>query len=730
MKFKEVMTPNPLTLSPDQTVREVASIFLGRRIDGAPVVNEWGELIGLFTKSHIMRVVAEGRDLDTPVRDLMTKDNIITAGPEDDIDDFYQGPEEISGTKVIDPLHGFMGGEVAIQKAQFGRLPIVEGKKVVGMFTRTDTTKVFLEQLQKVGSELVTILDSVHNGILSVDRRGDIRVFNRAAERLLGKSAEAVLGKNAKACFPTTKILETLKTGEARYAVRVNINNKTLISNHAPIIKDGEIIGAVAVFQDITELEEISRELEYTKELNAELDAIFESSYDGLFVTDGNGVVVRLNKALERTTGLKGEEMLGKNMRELVDTGYFSDSVTLLAIEKREPVTLLEKTGAGKIILVTGNPIFNQKGEVVRVLTNCRDITELTELRDKLERMQGLSKHYATQLQQLRMKYAEWQHMVISSAKMENLMELVVRLAQVDSTILIQGESGVGKELIAETIHANSPRRKGPFIKVNCGAIPENLLESELFGYEEGAFTGARKEGKAGTFELAGGGILFLDEIGELPLNLQVKLLRVLQDREITRVGGTKSIPIDVRIIAGTNRDLAKMVEEKLFREDLFYRLNVVPLVVPPLRERLEEIPAFVSHFLNKYNQRYSLHKRVAPEVIDAFMQYNWPGNVRELENLIERLVVTTAHDTITCEDLPPYLGGSRANQVTSEIAVSEVIPLRYAIEALEKQLLEKAFAKYKTTRKIAKELGVNQSTVVRKAAKYGLGTHRTAVNT
>ncbi len=729
MKFKEVMTPNPLTLSPDQTVKEVAAVFLERRIDGAPVVNEWGELIGLFTKSHIMRVVAEGKDPNTRVKDLMTKDNIITAGPEDDIDDFYQGPEEISGTKVVDPLHGLMGTEVGMHKAKFGRLPIVEGKKVVGMFTRTDTTKVFLEQLQKVGSELMTILDSVHNGILSVDRRGDIRVFNRAAERLLGKSAEAVLGKNAKACFPATRILETLKTGEAKHAVRVNINNKTLISNHAPIIKDGEIIGAVAVFQDITELEEISRELEYTKELNAELDAIFESSYDGLFVTDGNGVVIRLNKALERTTGLKGEEMLGKHMKELVEDGYFSDSVTLKVIEKKEPVTLLEKTGAGKIILVTGNPIFNERGEVVRVLTNCRDITELMELRDKLERMQELSHHYAVQLQQLRMKYAEWQHMVIASAKMENLIELVIRLAQVDSTVLIQGESGVGKELIAETIHSNSPRRKGPFIKVNCGAIPENLLESELFGYEEGAFTGAKKEGKAGTFELASGGTLFLDEIGELPLNLQVKLLRVLQDREITRVGGTKPIPVDVRIIAGTNRDLARMVEEKLFREDLFYRLNVVPVTVPPLRERIEEIPAFVTHFLNKYNQRYNLRKRVSPEVVDILMQYHWPGNVRELENLIERLVVITPHDTITREDLPGYLGGGKMTRTASEVAVSDIIPLRYAIEALEKQLLEKAFAKYKTTRKIAKELGINQSTVVRKAAKYGLGNHNKAVN-
>lgn len=304
---------------------------------------------------------------------------------------------------------------------------------------------------------------------------------------------------------------------------------------------------------------------------------------------------------------------------------------------------------------------------------------------------------------------------------MEQLMKLALRLAQVDSTILVQGESGVGKELIAETIHSSSPRREKSFIKVNCGAIPENLLESELFGYEEGAFTGAKKEGKIGIFELANGGTLFLDEIGELPLNLQVKLLRVLQDREITRVGGLRSIPVDLRIIAGTNQDLRAMVQKRTFREDLFYRLNVVPLLVPPLRDRAEEIPAMVAHFLHKYNQRYSLAKYMTPEVIDVLMGYHWPGNVRELENLVERMVVITPGERITVEDLPLHLAGGRGMEQGARIAVSDIVPLRYAVENVEKQLLEKAFARFKTTRKIARELEIDQSTVVRKAAKYGI---------
>jgi TyrR family helix-turn-helix protein len=302
---------------------------------------------------------------------------------------------------------------------------------------------------------------------------------------------------------------------------------------------------------------------------------------------------------------------------------------------------------------------------------------------------------------------------------MKTLLSTVVRLAQFDSTILVTGESGTGKELIAETLHKNSTRKNGPFIKVNCGAIPENLLESELFGYDYGAFTGAKKEGKAGYFQLATGGTLFLDEIGDLPFNLQVKLLRVLQNKEIVRVGGSKSIPVDVRIVTGTNHNLLEQVEKKMFREDLYYRLNVVPIHVPPLRDRKEDIPALVTHFMQLYNRKHKLNKKIAPELVDIFMGYSWPGNVRELENLIERLLVVTTKDLITREDLPSFL--TEALPSSSEILVTGILPLQDAVETVEKQILTKAYEKYRTTRQMAKELKVDASTVVRKAAKYGI---------
>lgn len=356
-----------------------------------------------------------------------------------------------------------------------------------------------------------------------------------------------------------------------------------------------------------------------------------------------------------------------------------------------------------------------------------RDITELNMLKQRLEQVQGLSELYASELSSLRIKYASPLRLVANSVPMRKMLEMVFRVAQVESTILITGESGTGKELIAEIIHENSPCRTGPYLKLNCGAIPEHLLESELFGYEGGAFTGARKEGKPGYFELADGGTLFLDEIAELPLGLQVKLLRVLQSKEITRVGGTTPFSVDVRIIAATNRDLMELVKSKLFRGDLYYRLNVLPINVPPLRERKDDIPNLVAYFMKVFNEKYQLAKRVSPEVIDIFMEHNWPGNVRELENLIERLVVITAGDMITTADMPAHLFPESITDKDTEapaVSVSAIIPFKDAVESVERQILEQAYEKFSSARQIARELQVDVSTIVRKAAKYGISTH------
>lgn len=461
-----------------------------------------------------------------------------------------------------------------------------------------------------------------------------------------------------------------------------------------------------------------NEEIQYYKDLKDEYDAIFDSSYDGIYITDGKGITLRLNKACERIEGVTAKDVIGKHMKELVDMGVYSESVTLKVLEKKAPVTILQNVQNGKEVIATGNPVF-KNGEIIRVVTNSRDITELNRLKKELYETKQLTEKYHSELEILRQEQTRTGDIIVKSSAMRKVIDLVVHVAKVDSTVLIQGESGVGKEIIAKIIHRNSNRRKGPFIKVNCGAIPETLLESELFGYEKGAFTGASKTGKIGLIELANEGTFFLDEIGELSLNLQVKLLRVLQEREILRVGGEKPIPVDIRIIAATNRDLKKMVQEKAFRDDLYYRLNVVPVTVPPLRERKDDIQPFIMLFLNKFNNKYNLQKRISPEVVETLIQYDWPGNVRELENLIERLVVTVSEEEISVEHLPGAFRDYEKGRNT--FTLNDFRTYQEAINNFEKNLLITVMKNSKSTQEMAEILNVNRSTITRKLKKHNI---------
>ncbi|MGE5373315.1 MAG: sigma 54-interacting transcriptional regulator [Solirubrobacterales bacterium] len=688
MLSRNLMNPNPITVRPNQTAVEVARLLNEHGIDDAPVLDAEHRLLGIVSKSRLLEVLFKGLSPETPVIRL-TAANVNTLSEEDDIRDFWESAQS--------------------------SLPVIKDGKLTGYITRSDMLTAMGQMWARASEDLQAIGNAMHNPLVSIDAQGNIRSFNKALEKILGRTARNIQGRNIKEIFKNTGLLEILETGEARSTQKIVVGDRVFISNRSPIIKNGQIVGAVAVMQDVSELETISQELESTKRLASELDAIIESSFDGLYVTDGEGTTLRVNQGFCRITGVPKEECIGRNMAELVETGVYSRSGSLLAIEKRERVTITLQARTGKWVLVTSNPIFDEAGNIVLVVTNVRDVTELSDLQRKLEQAEGLSQFYRTKLEQLTL--SSTRKVVARSGKMQDLLQLAVRLAAVDSTVFIQGESGVGKEMIADIIHANSERRDGPFIKVNCGAIPENLLESELFGYEPGAFTGASKTGKPGLFELAGGGTIFLDEIAELPMNLQVKLLRVLQERQLTRVGGTKPINIDIRILAGTNQDLTEMIKTKQFRMDLFYRLNVVPIQVPPLRERREDIPALILHFLDLFNQRYHMNKRVSPEVIDSLMRYDWPGNVRELENLIERMMVTSVENVIDAGELPAYLQTIPA----AAAAEPEIMPLKDAMDSLEHQILKAAFARYDSTYQIAKALKVNQSTIVRKAAKYGI---------
>lgn len=448
-----------------------------------------------------------------------------------------------------------------------------------------------------------------------------------------------------------------------------------------------------------------------------ELNNVMEASFDSLFVTDARGKILRVNDAYTRLTGIPADEILGRTMYELVEEGYYDRSATVEVIKTGKSVTFTQNIKTGKTLLVTGNPIYNKRGELIQVLTNGRDITELNRLKQEVEHANELTLHYQRELQKIQMETEK--DFVIGSEVMKEIMSLVMHMGKVDSTVLVQGESGVGKEIIARELHNNSYRKDKPYIRINCAAIPETLLESELFGYEAGAFTGAKKEGKMGIFEIASGGTLFLDEIGDISYSLQVKLLRVLQEGEIIRVGGVKAIPVDVRIITSTNRDLWKMVQNNTFREDLYYRLNVVPIYIPPLRERKEEIPMLVAYFEKLFNNQYGLNKRINPLFLDKLMEYDWPGNIRELRNIVERAIVTSPDDDIKdCVFFRSNIKNTKVKQVEEEV---EITDLKAAVEKFEKKILSKAIKKHKSSRKVASALGVSQTTIIRKATRYGL---------
>lgn len=698
MLVRDFMTPNPITFREEDNLRKAAGVFHDYKIDGAPVVDGQGSIIGIFTKTHLYRAIIQNLDGNTPISELMSR-QVLTI-------------EETGLTDVAWEMAWTFG---------VGRLPVLNAdKKLVGMMARTDLVTAFERKYINTISQLNAILDSAHGGICAVDKNGIIITFNRTAEKLSGINRENALGRHIAEIVPHTELPQVLETGEAQYNQKLEINGVTVVANRTPIMSGQQVVGAVVVFQDLTELEAISKELSVVQELCQELDAVIDSSYDGIAVTDGRGNVLKVNQAYARLTGINVRAVLGKNTAELIKEGVISNSATLQALKEGKPVSIMQRTKDGRMLLVTGNPIFAENSnQITRVVVNCRDLTELNQLKRQLGEIEELKERYYSELEALRAQQLEVGPIVARSVEMKKIMELAARIALVDSNVLILGESGVGKEVVAKTIHKLSSRSGGPFIRINCGAIPENLLESELFGYEEGAFSGAKKTGKPGMFELAHGGTLFLDEVGDLPANLQVKLLSAIQEREVIRVGGTKGIKVDIRLIAATNKDLEAMVRRGTFRADLFYRLNVVPVLIPPLNQRKEDIIPLLLGFLDKFNTKYGLSKVLAPEVVDLFLGYSWPGNVRELENIVERLVVVTPGDIISPENLPGEMLRSPGFPALRQDSQSS--GMEGDNRQNEESILRELYRRHRSTRKVAEVLGINQSTVVRRLRKYNI---------
>jgi transcriptional regulator with PAS, ATPase and Fis domain len=431
------------------------------------------------------------------------------------------------------------------------------------------------------------------------------------------------------------------------------------------------------------------------------LKKILDHSSDEIFVLDAEQRVIYVNGVCEKHYGLKPEEVVGKYNFELYEKGYWKPSTIPLVYKEKKTVTIKMTTYLGAELLTTAVPILNDKNEIEYVVTTSQELQNYKIIKnEKEEKLHSDPQNVATP--------------ITNCEKMKNILKVCEKIAKVDSTVLIQGESGTGKGVLANYIHSISKRSDKTFLKINCAALPGDLLESELFGYTEGAFTGASKKGKKGLLEIADQGTLFLDEIGEMPLSLQAKLLQVIQEKQFLPIGGREMKKVDVRIIAATNRDLVDMVQKNQFREDLFYRLNIIDIQLPPLRERKEDIIPLTYNFLYKFNKKYEMNKIISQECLDLFYWYTWPGNIRQLENVMERLVVTS--DSIIQQADLPDLILKNIKPKTQYFLPSE---LDHALDHVKKTLVTQSYKKHKSSRKVAKDLNISQTRAAKLISQY-----------
>ncbi len=561
--------------------------------------------------------------------------------------------------------------------------------------------------------EMEIMLDSTHDGMIAVNEAGVITLFNKAAERITGLKGNQVIGRPAVEAIPNTRLHIVLSKGEPELNRQQTLGKTVIVTNRVPIRNgEGQITGAVAVFRDITEIMTLTGQVSDLWKVRSLLEAIIEATEDAISVADDKGNNIIVNSAYTRITGLPKEAVLNKPVTVDIAEG---ESMHMKVLQSGKPVhNVRMKVGpARREVVVNVAPIFIE-GKICGSVGIIHDISEIIALTEELSQARRL-------LRRLEARY-KLEDIIGNSPAIENAKEQARLAAQTPATVLLRGESGTGKELFAHAIHNVSPRRKGRFVRVNCAALAENLLESELFGYEEGAFTGALKGGKKGLFEEADGGTIFLDEIGDISLSLQSKLLRVLQEKEIIRVGGTRPVPVDVRVIAATNADLELKVHSKTFREDLYYRLNVVPIFVPPLRERKADIKSLTEHIIFKLNQEFGREvQKISDEAVQNLSEYDWQGNVRELENVLGRaMIAMLPKDTIMELGHLPLLPCDKMN--TTPAVSLHVRPLEKVLDEAERNSVIRALQETKGNRtKAANLLGISTRSMFYKIEKYGL---------
>jgi len=567
--------------------------------------------------------------------------------------------------------------------------------------------------------ELEVILDSTHDAMIAVDRLGYITLFNKAAKKLIKLEDEDVIGLHITDVVKNTRLPYVLQTGKSELNRKQPLGDISIITNRMPVKDDnGDTIGAVAVFRDITEMKELAEEITNLKEMQSMLQAIFYSTQDAISVVDEKGIGVMINPAYSKLTGLTDKDILGKICTVDIAEG---DSIHLQVLKTKQPIkdARLKVGPLKKQVIADAAPMIVD-GELRGSVAVLHDITEIKRLTFELDQAKQI-------IRKLEAKYT-FDDIVGEDDKLKEAIEKAKKAAVTPATVMLRGESGTGKELFAHAIHNASNRKNRQFVRVNCAAISESLLESELFGYEEGAFTGARKGGKKGIFEHANGGTIFLDEIGEISLSTQAKLLRVIQEREFVRVGGNDPINIDIRVIAATNLDLERAVREGSFRQDFYYRLNVIPIVIPPLREHKRDIPMLVKHLIHKFNQEYGRSVQdISPSALKLLSNLEWKGNVREMENFVGRAIINMKFNevVIRTNHLPVMEGKIVARGIKNHTVEKSSLlnkTLEEVVEEGEKQFISAVLNELAGNRtKAAQHLGISVRNLYYKIKKYNL---------
>lgn len=584
------------------------------------------------------------------------------------------------------------------------------------------------------------IYSSIASGLVVTDKQGTVIIYNREAERLLGIAAEEVLGRKAGEVFGDSKLTQAIQRGESVMGYTHTVGKSTMVGNTTPIMENGEAKGAISTLEDVSQLVQISWEFEEVKELKEKYYQILEAVQDGICVYDQKGIVTYVNGSYQTITGEKVQE--GADILAFDEDGSAAE---VLGKGQKIMGNICRKKNGKSVVLNVVPIIVNQ--QIVGGISVVKSLSEVQELVERINHLSAKTEYLEEELNRRNKLNPAFNRIVGISNKLYDAMKLAAKTADNNFNVLIRGESGTGKELIAEAIHYSSERASHDFIRVNCAAIPENLLESEMFGHVKGAYTGAIKT-KIGKFELAHKGTIFLDEIGELDKSMQAKMLRVIQKKEFQRVGDDRTIRVDARIIAATNRNLEELVEKGEFREDLYYRLNVIPIWLPPLRERKEDIPVLAEHFLNKIAEELNCEpKHLSADAMDAMLNYSWPGNIRELENVMERVNILADGNEVCRKDLPHYISENYISETymsenhTNETAVgvqrtsatagksnpqagTGSLPGEGEIqtwEYYEKEIIRRALEKYGSFNAAGKALGLTHKTVAAKARKYHL---------